>query len=71
MKIDLKKDDLQKLMQVDSVPAAVKAAISDALNAGTPIPAWLVTLLKVIAYAIGLVLAGIGTTATAATLFNL
>lgn len=30
-----------------------------------PMPDWLVTTLKVIAYAIGLILAGVGTTASA------
>lgn len=47
----------------------VLADIQDALEHGDGSP-WWVVVLKVLAYAIGLILAGYGTTAAAATLTN-
>ena len=49
--------------------SAQKAELAEALTDESNLPSWLVTLLKVVAYAIGLVLAGYGTTAAAANVF--
>lgn len=55
----------------DEERAAGLAAINKALNEANDTPKWWVVLLKVLAYAIGLLLAGYGTTAAAQTIIHL
>lgn len=43
--------------------------VSRVSQTSEPLPHWLIVTLKVIAYALGLVLAGVGTTASAQILF--
>lgn len=72
----MKKKDLDRItsqVQQSLIDARVSQDVINALvfkiakdNPSTP---WWVVVLKVLAYAIGLILAGYGTTAAAATLF--
>lgn len=70
IKIDLSKlDDI--LSTESEISAREKAAIVDRMLANSDeLPHWVVVLLKVIAYAIGIVLAGYGTSAAAQTFLN-
>lgn len=72
----MKKSELEKIstevsrqLKDASVSQEVINNITYRLAKDNPTSPWWVLLLKVLAYAIGLILAGVGTTATAATLF--
>lgn len=55
----------------DEERAAGLEVINKALEEATDTPKWWVVLLKVLAYAIGLLLAGYGTTAAAQTIIHM
>lgn len=72
----LQKKDLEKisaqvanLLKGERIPQNVINQVTYRLSVDNPTTPWWVVVLKVLAYAIGLILAGVGTTATAATLF--
>lgn len=58
----------------DNVPCTdreLKEVIDALMSASKSCPSWLVVVLKVLAYALGLILAGVGTAATASCVLPL
>lgn len=70
-KFSITKSKLQDILGTESEIShkELESIIERVESTSEPIPHWLVVTLKVLAYALGLILAGIGTTASAATLF--
>lgn len=70
-KITITEKQLQDILgtQADITQRELDDIMSRASSLSEPMPHWLIVTLKIIAYALGLVLAGYGTTASATTLF--
>lgn len=70
-KISITEKQLQDILgtQADLTQRELDDIMSRANSLSEPMPHWLIVTLKIIAYALGLVLAGYGTTASATTLF--
>lgn len=69
--ITLKKQQLrQRLFDSGMSTKDIDELLVETTATPTSLPKWLVILLKAIAYAIGLILAGYGTTAAAQTLIH-
>lgn len=70
-KITIKKEQLADILQTESeiTGKEFSSIMSRVEQTSTELPHWVVILLKVIAYAIGIILAGYGTAASAQTLF--
>lgn len=69
-KILISEKQLQNaLMNSSSSPSQISKQVDAVSNNGLTFPSWLVGLLKVLGYAIGIILAGVGTTAVASTVY--